>query len=189
MWHMTENEAKLREWLANNGGEALAWLPGAFDAVLAAHRSGARAEALEEARETFPTSGVFSGETVRGILRKLGATPAPASIPAERVRDVITDLGHGTGNDGAEEYDKACRDFARETLHRLGMPLDGGQGAEGHAGREFIRSMGVNPDAVDPLCECGEVLSVHRRGGRRGIDETDPPYRTLCVGFRAKVAS
>lgn len=275
---MTENEKRLRDLFRDVrrlGAPVPSFEVGALlSAVIAERTAAARAEALEEARETFPAGGVFSGEAVRGILTELGAPPAsvpaprdedallavidaevreyrgstepirvaihaaiqsavrsamleaaadhlarnrgldvggtatflqnrvngtaPASIPVEKVREVIGPRLEHARSEGygwvakelqavAEALGVTCdctRPLGHDNAPDCGVPIDGGQGAEGHAGRELIRSMGVNPAAVDPSCECGEVLSAHRRGGRRGIDETDPPYRTLCVGFR-----
>lgn len=195
---MNENADALRAMLRQMGMESRITT---LDAALAA----ARAEALEEAttalerRNPGPNS---SWEEAKRIIRALITTPAPASIPVEKVREVIgprlehaRSEGHGWVRKElqavAEALGVTCdctRPLGHDNAPDCGVPIDGGQGAEVHAGREFVRSMGVNPDAVDPLCECGEVLSAHRRGGRRGIDETDPPYRTLCVGFRTKVA-
>ena len=106
----------------------------ALDALLAEHRAAlarARAGALDDASEALGGAADMAKALGRGerseafrdgatlvLSLKDGTTPAPASIPVERAREVLLQLrkdcvhGHGVW-------------AANEAGRRLGVPLDG----------------------------------------------------------------
>lgn len=148
---MTENEKRLEKALAEFDYMVPEDVSRAARALLAEHRAEversiseeraklgaivadvaarARDAALEEARDTFPTGGVFSGEAVRGILREL-STSATTVVPLEKVRDVLTDeataehapdeLSAGESFAWAHGYNAALRNARRA----IGVDID-----------------------------------------------------------------
>jgi len=72
---------------------------------------------LERLRQSgMPTVAESADDDLDLVLAELG-------LPIEQVRGVLSDLSMGTGNDGAEEYDKACRETCEEVARRLGVTL------------------------------------------------------------------
>lgn len=129
---MTENEKRLRESLGPSMLHHLELLL----AEKVEERRAARTEALEEAKDVC---GVVAGEYMKErnheAARALGAagrriralitTPAPASIPVERVREVlrnVRDDGHADLPPG-----QGVRNAATALATTLGVPLDAAQ--------------------------------------------------------------
>lgn len=126
---MTENERQLREWIRAVGGGPGSIALRDLEAALAC----TRAEALEEAAQVCDVraaEGRGLGERIgptfiegdaKSIRALAGDTP-PASIPVERVREVLVALrDHPTSSDCST---------ASEAARRLGVPLDGAGGVD-----------------------------------------------------------
>jgi hypothetical protein len=141
---MSENEAALRRELEAMRAAYPARARKAletYDAMLAEHRaalSRARADALEEAAQVFDemakkakaNGGIFGPVAFwqnAARIRALITTPAPATIPVERVREVLKEMSRHAATYFA----------ARLISERLGVPLDAK--GEAHAAPDLVR--------------------------------------------------
>jgi hypothetical protein len=143
--------------------------PSEVIALFSAALSRARAEALEEARTT--ASNTTGGpQAVVAALSALITTPAPATIPEERVREVAEDLLASAEDVASVEPQNpaglicsAVTEFAR----RLGVPLDA-----------------ATEPALDATCaRCFASYGTHKKDGRRTAWDGHREA-VLCVGFR-----
>jgi hypothetical protein len=132
---MSDAETRLRESLGPSMLHHLEMLL----AEKAEEKSRARADALEEAKRAnadawthLAEGGAVGTEYGAGLsdllheahsrIRALITTPAPASIPVERVREVARSLIVDPGSD--DDYERGIERGIREMMGRLGVPLD-----------------------------------------------------------------
>lgn len=126
---MSEHEEELRAMFQNVHNRyavGVGKMHAALDALLSEHRaalSRARAEALEEAANIANAQpGGFSATIARLIRERIDA-PAPATIPVERVREVLKGIRGEVDTDNVVARNAAhwtCDEAAR----RLGVDLD-----------------------------------------------------------------
>lgn len=103
--------------------EAITKALGALLMEHAAALATARAEALEEAAGAFDKiQGSIGAKRAALIIRAKKGADAPASIPVERVRQVL--LAYRNEDDPAQQHIVTVID---QMLGDLGVPLDGGQ--------------------------------------------------------------
>jgi hypothetical protein len=226
---MSEHEERIRDTAVRVWGAdapSTKTVLSALGALLAEHRAevaAARDAALEEVCTGLAKQAdgaVREGEDdVADVLNSthdwvhgLKSEPARRFIPEDAVRDVLSDLWHGTGGDGSEQYDSACRDFATEAAHRLGVTLDVRLGTP--PARRYVDVERVNaaaphgcpgcikcsaneqqacPDDRTPApeserCVCGRLLSEHDPYNERVYEDipgSAGARLVKCPGFRA----
>lgn len=202
-----EHEQRLRKWIqsvsAGGGPLSLELAEKCLDAAL----SRARAEALNDAWRAVSGTrmGNASASEVRSMdvaaIRALITTPAPASIPVERVREVlreIRDVARSPGPIGITYARASGRlDAVGQAIAALGVDLDAQdecpvcEAPDGQSHKMSCRPQN-REDATERCALCSEPRNKHDNRGRivealRAANGTQWGEVVRCHGFHLLV--